>query len=315
MNNENIKLDELEELKETFQLMDEKLESQEIVTPEQIRTATMEKVGLLETGVKTTLIWGYLIGFPLLTLFFHLSRGLSNAALWTAGIFGFISIVINTFILRKVTRKDFVQLDLNTLMTRERRYRRTFLISAASTFIFWVAFGYIFISLACGIIYTLMLVAMDIPRFYHSFVRAYKEGLQGRLEEKETLLSRIGKVVRIVLISICALALAAACVLTTIAIFKTYQDEGFSWWFVATPIALLGAVIGFVPFIINMIKNRIGQRMPTISIVGFGVAFGIFLVYFIIRCLDGVEKDTIAILMLTLWVIWLLYDNIKKRRQ
>ena len=55
--------------------------------------------------------------------------------------------------------------------------------------------------------------------------------------------------------------------------------------------------------------------MPTISIVGFGVAFGIFLVYFIIRCLDGVEKDTIAILMLTLWVIWLLYDNIKKRRQ
>ena len=40
MTNENIKLEELEELRETFQLMDEKLDSQEIVTPEQIREAT-----------------------------------------------------------------------------------------------------------------------------------------------------------------------------------------------------------------------------------------------------------------------------------
>jgi len=313
MCNENIKLEELEELKETFQLMDEKLDSQEIVTPEQIRTATMEKVDLLETEVKTTLIWGYLIGFPLLTLFFHLTGGLSNAALWTAGIFGFISIVINAFILRKVSRKDFVELDLNTLMTREKRYRRIFLITTASTFIFWVAFGYIFIGLACGILYTLLLVAMDIPRFYHTFVRAYKEGLQGRLEERETLLSRIGKVVRIALLSICTLALAAAFVLYVIALFKTYQDEGFSWWFVFAPIALLSAVIAFVPLIINLIKNNIGQRMPTISIVCFTIAVAIFAGYFIVQSINGEFKDIIPVLITMIIAVWILYNNYKKK--
>ena len=314
MTNENIKLDELEELKETFQLMDEKLDSQEIVTPEQIREATKEKVDLLETEVKTSLIWGYLIGFPLLTLFFHFSSGLSNAALWTAGIFGFISIVINAFILRKVTRKDFLELDLNTLMIRERRYRRAFLIIAASTFIFWVAFGYIFISLACGILYTLLLVAMDIPRFYHSFVRAYKEGLHGRLDEKETLMGRIGKVVRIALLSLCTLILAAACVLTVIAIFKTHQDEGFSWWFVTIPIALLGAVISLIPLIINIVKNNIGQRMPTVSIVGFSISLAIFVGYFIVQFINGEFKGNLPLLVAMIWAIWILYSNYKKKK-
>jgi hypothetical protein len=313
MFNENIKLEELEELRETFQLMDEKLDSQEIVTPEQIRTATMEKVDLLETEVKTTLIWGYVIGFPLLTLFFHFTGGLSNAALWTAGIFGFISILINAFILRKVSRKDFLELDLNTLMTKERRYRRTFLIIAASTFIFWVAFGYIFISLTCGILYTLMLVAMDIPRFYNTFVRAYKEGLQGRLDEKETLMSRVAKVIRIVLLSICTLALAAAFVLYVIAIFKTYQDEGFSWWLIFAPIALLSAVISFIPLIINLIKNNIGQRMPTISVVGFTIAIAIFAGYFLVKFISGEDKNVVTALIPLLIAIWILYNNYKKK--
>ena len=44
MTSENIKIDELEEFKDTIRLMDEKLDSQEIVTPDQIRAATMEKV-------------------------------------------------------------------------------------------------------------------------------------------------------------------------------------------------------------------------------------------------------------------------------
>ena len=313
MTNENIKLEELEELRDTFQLMDEKLDSQEIVTPEQIRAATMEKVDMLETGVKTTLIWGYLIGFPLLTLFFHLSRGLSNAALWTAGIFGFISMVINAFILRKVTRKDFVQLDLNTLMTRERRYRRTFLISAVSTFIFWVVYGYVFISVACGIIYTLMLVAMDIPRFYHSFVRAYKEGMKGTLEERDTLLGRIGKVVRIVLFSICTLALLAGCVLCVIGAFKTYPDDGFNWRFVVIPVALLSAVIAFIPLIINIAKNNILRVIPTVSLVSFSIAVAIFVGVFVAHFISGEDKNIFPTLIMLIMAIWILYKNYKSR--
>ena len=311
MNNENIKLDELEELRDTFQLMDEKLESQEIVTPEQIRAATMEKVGMLETGVKTTLIWGYLIGFPLLTLFFHLSRGLSNAALWTAGIFGFISIVINAFILRKVTRKDFVQLDLNTLMTRERRYRRTFLISAAATLLFWIVYGFVFISVTCGIIYTLMLVAMDIPRF--NFIKAYKEGLQVSFDVRETLLSRIGKVVRVLLLSICTLALLTGVVFYVIGAFKTFPEVGLDWMFVVIPIALLSAVIAFIPIIINLAKNNILRGMPTISLVGFSIAVAIFVGVFVAKYISGGDKTIFPTLIMLLVAVWILYKSYKRR--
>lgn len=313
MCNENIKIEELEELKETFQLMDEKLESQEIVTPDQILAATKEKVDLLETEVKTTLIWGYIIGFPLLTLFFHFTGGLSSVALWTAGIFEFISIVINAFILRKVSRKDFLKLDLNTLMTKERRYRRTFIISLASTIIFWVAFAYVFISLTCGIIYSFIFVAMDIPRFYHTFVRAYKEGLKGRFEDKKTFMTSVTKVVRIILLSICALALAAAFVLYVIAIFKTHQDEAFSWWFIFAPIALLCGTIAFIPLIINLVKDNIGQRMPTITIVCFTIAIAIFIGYYIRLFISGEDRNFSPVMITTIIAIWILYNNFKKK--
>ena len=66
MTSENIKIDELEEFKDTLRLVDEKLDSQEIVTPDQIRAATMEKVGLLETELKQLMILGCVVGFPLL---------------------------------------------------------------------------------------------------------------------------------------------------------------------------------------------------------------------------------------------------------
>ncbi|MBO4499940.1 MAG: hypothetical protein J5732_06770 [Bacteroidaceae bacterium] len=314
MCNENIKFDELDEFRDTLQLMDEKLESQEIVTPEQIRTATMEKVDMLETGVKTTLIWGYLIGFPLLTLILHLSRGLSNVALWTAGIFGFISIVINAFILRKVSRKDFVQLDLYTLMTRERRFRRIFLVSAASTFIFWIVYGYVFISVACGIIYTLMLVAMDIPRFYHSFIRAYKEGLQGKLDERDTLLGRIGKVVRIVLLLICALALLIGFVLYVIGAFKTYPDEGFNWLFVAMPVVLLSGFVAMVPLIINSIRNNKVNGLPTISVVAITVCLVFYTVIFIHDFAANRDiKSTSTYLFMLIVAIWII-DNAYRNR-
>ena len=57
MKEEMINLSELEELKESYQIMNEKLESQEIITPDQIRAATEQKVEYLETELKTIFIY------------------------------------------------------------------------------------------------------------------------------------------------------------------------------------------------------------------------------------------------------------------
>lgn len=317
MCNEKINFDELDEFRETFQLMDEKLDSQEIVTPEQIRTATMDKVGLLETEVKSMLIWGFVIGCPLLTLFFHLTGGLSNAALWTAGIFCLLSIAISLFLLRKVSRKDFVELDLATLMTREKRYRRTYLILVAVTLLFWTVFAYAFLGLTVGITYTVFFGLFFIPKYYQSYIRAYKEGLQGKIDEKDTLLRRISHVAGFVMISICVLVLLAFFVLNVIAFFKLNTDLSFKsidWLNVITPLAILCAVIGFIPLIVNMVRKNKVQGMPTVSIVGLLIFTVLFLGICIYRYFTEGDKEFLPSLIMLILPVYILYNILKRRR-
>ena len=317
MTNENIKLEELEELRETFQMMDEKLDSQEIVTPEQIRTATMEKVGLLETELKSMLIWGFVTGCPLLTLFFQFTGGLSKAAWWTAGIFCFISIAISLFLLRKVSRKDIVDLDLATLMTREKRYRRTYLILVAMTLVFWTVFAYAFLSLTVGITYTVFFGLIFIPKYYQSFIRAYREGLQGKIDEKPTLLRRIGQVAGFVMISICVLVLFAFFVLNVIAFFKLNTDLSFKsidWLNVITPIAILSAVIGFIPLIINMVRKTKTQGLPTVSIVGLSIFTVLFIGIFIYKYFAEGDKGIFPSLIMLILPIWIIYNSYKNKQ-
>ena len=317
MTNENIKLEELEELRETFQMMDEKLDSQEIVTPEQIRTATMEKVGLLETELKSMLIWGFVTGCPLLTLFFQFTGGLSKAAWWTAGIFCFISIAISLFLLRKVSRKDIVDLDLATLMTREKRYRRTYLILVAMTLVFWTVFAYAFLSLTVGITYTVFFGLIFIPKYYQSFIRAYREGLQGKVDEKPTLLRRIGQVAGFVMISICVLVLFAFFVLNVIAFFKLNTDLSFKsidWLNVITPIAILSAVIGFIPLIINMVRKTKTQGLPTVSIVGLSIFTVLFIGIFIYKYFAEGDKGIFPSLIMLILPIWIIYNSYKNKQ-
>jgi hypothetical protein len=221
MNEDNMNLNELEELRESYHLMDEKLDGQEIVTPEQIRVVIEKKVTLLKSGLMHFLIWIYVIGFPLITVVIHFTSGLSNLALWIVGIYTLVGIGINVFLLCKVSRKDFVELDLSTLMHREKRYRRIYLSLLVITYVFWLVFAFVFVSITYGIILIVFLLLLDIPRFYQKLVQSFKTGLQEKYETTPTLLGRIGKIVLIAVIILCLVILVAILTLYIIAFFKT----------------------------------------------------------------------------------------------
>lgn len=221
MNEDNMNLNELEELRESYHLMDEKLDGQEIVTPEQIRVVIEKKVTLLKSGLMHFFIWIYVIGFPLITVVIHFTSGLSNLALWIVGIYTLVGIGINVFLLCKVSRKDFVELDMNTLMHKEKRFRRTYLSLLVITCVFWIVFAFAFVSITYGIILIVFLLLLDIPRFYQKLVQSFKTGLQEKYETTPTLLGRIGKIVLIAVIILCLVILVAILTLYIIAFFKT----------------------------------------------------------------------------------------------
>ena len=60
MTDNTFNLDELNELKQTYQLIDEKLDGKEIVTAEQIRTVTLKNIGFFKRVFKREFSWTYL---------------------------------------------------------------------------------------------------------------------------------------------------------------------------------------------------------------------------------------------------------------
>lgn len=311
-----INLSELEELKESYQIMNEKLESQEIITPDQIRAATEQKVEYLETELKTILIWGFIIAFPLLILFFHITRGLSTCALITSGTYCLVNAAVSAFILRKVRRKDLVKLDLNTLMARERKYRKTFLIMLLLSEVFWVAFAFIFMTNSMGIILLVILVLMTVPRYYHSFVKAYKEGLQGKIEEQPSLLGRIGKIVGFIVLGIMILALVAFSVLYIIAFFKTYPEIGFkdfAWVKYLYGLPAIGLTVSLITMLFETTGKNKGHKPSTFTTIVFSASILIYIAIYILEYFRTGVFDKSCVFMVVVSIM--LISNFLKRKE
>ena len=303
MKEEKINLSELEELKESYQIMNEKLESQEIITPDQIRAATEQKVEYLETELKTILIWGFIVAFPLLILFFHISYGLSTCALIISGAYCLVNAVVSAFMLRRIRRKDMAALDLSTLMTRERRYRKTFLIMLVLSEVFWVAFSFIFMTNSLGIILLVILILMTVPRYYHSFVKAYKDGLQGKIEEQPSLLGRIGKIVGFTVLGIMILALGAFAVLYIISFFKI-GFENIEWTNYLNLFVALGFTISLIKLVFETTGKNKGHKPSIFTIVLFSLTILLFFTSNIINYSKGVfDKDIIFMMAVSVMLI------------
>lgn len=303
MKEEKINLSELEELKESYQIMNEKLESQEIITPDQIRAATEQKVEYLETELKTILIWGFIVAFPLLILFFHISYGLSTCALIISGSYCLVNAVVSAFMLRRIRRKDMAALDLSTLMTRERRYRKTFLIMLVLSEVFWVAFSFIFMTNSLGIILLVILILMTVPRYYHSFVKAYKEGLQGKIEEQPSLLGRIGKIVGFTVLGIMILAMGAFAVLYIISFFKI-GFENIEWTNYLNLFVALGFTISLIKLVFETTGKNKGHKPSIFTIVLFSLTILLFFASNIINYSKGVfDMDIIFMMAVSVMLI------------
>ena len=303
MKEEKINLSELEELKESYQIMNEKLESQEIITPDQIRAATEQKVEYLETELKTILIWGFIVAFPLLILFFHISYGLSTCALIISGSYCLVNAVVSAFMLRRIRRKDMAALDLSTLMTRERRYRKTFLIMLVLSEVFWVAFSFIFMTNSLGIILLVILILMTVPRYYHSFVKAYKEGLQGKIEEQPSLLGRIGKIVGFTVLGIMILAMGAFAVLYIISFFKI-GFENIEWTNYLNLFVALGFTISLIKLVFETTGKNKGHKPSIFTIVLFSLTILLFFTSNIINYSKGVfDMDIIFMMAVSVMLI------------
>ena len=140
MNENNLELHELDELKAAYNQMDERLEGQEIVSDENLREAIYNKFANLRQSAKEGLVYFNLIMVPVI-----LWRDWSNQTITLFGtivmtVYWVASLLFRMFILRKTKKEDYGTYDLKTLTEKEARYQKYLKWGNIVFVLFWAAY-------------------------------------------------------------------------------------------------------------------------------------------------------------------------------
>ena len=144
---ENIlELHELDELKAAYNLMDERMDGQEIVSDGQIREAMMRRFTNMRQSLKEGIIWGNLLFVPAMAWWAWAYGRLTLVGIIILSVYWMASLIFRFVILRRTKKEDYGSYDLKTLMDKESNYSKNIKWSSIGTLIFLVAFVLLMLS-------------------------------------------------------------------------------------------------------------------------------------------------------------------------
>ena len=250
--NENIlELHELDELKAAYNLMDERLDGQEIVSDEQLREAMMRRFTNLRQNLKQNLIWGDLLFVPVLAWWAWAYGSLSLVGIIILGVYFVASVIFRLVMLRRTKKEDYGSYDLKTLVEKEANYTKNVKWFSIGSAIFIIAF---FLLMFAGrtriesFIFIFLTLVILIPVLIRWLVIKYK--YNGQAIDPATSKPRKlgGKWASIIGYGLFGLG---ACLFLVSGVMSVMESAAFGW------LALLKGII-YVSFFIAAVVLLIG---------------------------------------------------------
>jgi preprotein translocase subunit SecG len=140
MTQNNNELLELEQLKATYNKIDERLNGQEIVSDEQLRETMCGKFTDMRRSLKEGLIWSNLVLIPLFVWHWHTTGELNMLSLILLCVYWVASLIFKIFILKKTGKEDFGSYDLKTLTGKESQYNKNMTRATMVMVVFWFVY-------------------------------------------------------------------------------------------------------------------------------------------------------------------------------
>ena len=174
---ENIlELHELEELKATYNLMDERLDGQEIVSDEQLREAMYRKFTDMRQNLKEGIIWGNLLFLPVLAWWAWVNSRLTLWGIIILSVYWVASLIFRFVILRRTKKEDYGSYDLKTLVEQESNYSKNIKWGSIVAMVFYVVFFFLMFidDNISWFVFAIMFAALIIPMIIRKLVIKYK---------------------------------------------------------------------------------------------------------------------------------------------
>lgn len=136
-------LKELEELKTTYNLLDQRLDGQDIVSDEQLRTVMERRLTGVRRYTKTFLLTLNIVAIPLIAVLMYLEDRLDRENIIGLAILWVVSLLFGILFLRKTGRENFAFSDLTTVCKRDAKYQKLLKIYNYTVCLYWIAFSFV----------------------------------------------------------------------------------------------------------------------------------------------------------------------------
>ena len=251
---ENIlELHELDELKAAYNLMDERLDGQEIVSDEQMREAMYRKFADIRQNAKEALIWGDLIFVPAMAWWVWTYSRLTLLGMIILGVYWVASLIFRFFILRRTKKEDYGSYDLKTLVEKESGYTKNVKYFGITTVIFLLAFFlqmFIGMDVKALLIFVVIVLILIVPVLIRWLVIKFKydgKAIDPATGQPRKLGGKVTSIIGYTLFGIAGSLFVAATVMGVI------ESAGIGWlallkginglaFIMATAILLLGVL-------------------------------------------------------------------------
>ena len=260
---------ELEQLKATYNLMDERLDGQEIVSEEQLREAMCRNFSFIRQNAKEGIIWSNLVCIPILAWYFWANGPISTLGLAVLGLYWLASLVFRFFVLKRIRRSDYGNYDLKTLVEQRARYTKNLqrfgITSMVSILLFFILFfGQKGRNGAIAI--TFMLLTVLIPTVIRKLVIKYRYGGQS-IDPATGLPRKLGGKYSLIAFAV-FLGLAILLMIVGASINVTRYEGVLGLMHALNVVPMLMAVVTFLLGIFHMRKKvTVSRRLMVILTV------------------------------------------------
>lgn len=266
-----LELHELDELKAAYNLMDERLDGQEIVSDEQLREAMMRRFTNLRQSMKDNLIWGDLLFVPVLAWWAWAYSSLSLVGIIILGVLFVASLIFRLVMLRRTKKEDYGSYDLKTLVEKEANYTKNVKWFSIGSMIFITAF---FLLMFAGrartelFIFIILTLAILIPVLIRWLVIKFK--YNGRAIDPATGKPRKlgGKWASIIGYTIFGLA---ACLFMVAGVMSVIESAAIGWLALLKGLTyasfFIAAVVLFIGILHGKGKIKVSYRLLVVLTV------------------------------------------------
>ena len=290
-------LHELDELKATYNLMDERLDGQEIVSEEQLREAMCRNFSDIRQNAKEGIIWSNLVVLPILAWYFWVNGPLSTLGIVVLGLYWLASLVFRFFVLKRIRKEDYGNYDLKTLVEQRTRYTKNMKRFGITSFAFVLLFFILFFGQKGrpgAIAVSIMFLTFFVPYVVRKLVIKYKYGGQA-IDPATGLPRRLGGRYSLIAVAV-FLGLAILLMIVGASINVTRYDGGLMH--VLNIVPMLMSVTTFLLGLFHMRKKITVSRRLLVILTVVAIALSLSVIG-ISNYMNYAELATPTILLAT----------------